>query len=199
MSLDETEFTAHVHSKRFAQYSNRSAQLGLGANVARQTDTRRSKENDSEDSEGNAEYALGAYSKMNSQRRADPLEKKEAIDQLRHMLNNHKEGDTDKLHPNRPRRMSRMMTAVSSLRKQSVGVVAWRARLGTALSSELEFLRDKREEREIQTMAQRDVDHRLGVREREQERDRHRKNDKKTNYSLREEQEALWYRTASID
>ena len=94
-----------------------------------------------------------------------------------------------------------MMTAVSSIRKQSVGVVAWRARLGTALSSELEFLRDKREEREIQTMAQREVDHRLGVREREQEqeRDRHWKNDKKTNYSLREEQEALWFRTASTD
>jgi hypothetical protein len=198
MSLDETEFTAHAHGMRFAQYSNRAAQLGLGANVARQTDTRRSKENDSDDSEENAEYA-GAYSKMTSQRRADPLQKKEVIDQLRHILNNHKEGDTDKLHPNRPRRMSRMMTVVSSLRKQSAGVVAWRARLGTALSSELEFLRDKREEVEIQRTAQRDVDLRLGVREREQERDRHRKNDKQTNYSLRKEQEARWFRTASTD
>jgi hypothetical protein len=226
MSLDETEFTAHVHGKRFAQYSNRAAQLGLGANVARQTDTRRSKENDSNDSEENAD--AGASSKMNSQRRADPLQKKEVIDQLRHVLNNHKEGDTDKLHPNRPRRMSRMMTVVSSLSKQSAGVVAWRARLGTALSSELEFLRDKREEQEIQKMAQRDVNLLLGVREQEQERDRHRRNevnilensiqererhrtidakkphkhpsrDKQTNYSLRKEQEALWFRTASTD
>jgi len=222
MSLDETDFTAHVNGKQFAQYSNRAAQLGLGANVARQTYTRRSKENDSDENED-----AGASSRMNSQRMADPLQKKEVIDQLRHILNNHKEGDTDTLHPNRPRRMSRMMTVVSSLRRQSAGIVAWNARLGnTALSSELEFLRDKRGEQAIRKIAQRDVDLVLGEREREQERERHRRNeanilesskqererhrridakkfhkhpsrDKQTTYSLSEEQEALWFRTAS--
>jgi hypothetical protein len=153
MSLGETDFVAHVGGKRFAKYSNQAAQQGLGANLARRAYTRRSKANDFEENED-----AGASSNMNWQRRfADPLQKKEVVDQLHHILKNHKDGDTDKMHPNRPRRMS-------MLRRLSAGIVEWNERLGfnPAITSELEFLRDERGEQVIRKIAQNDVDLVLG-------------------------------------
>ena len=156
MSLGETDFVAHVGGKQFAKYSNRAAQQGLGANLARRAYTRRSKANDFEENED-----AGASSNMNWQRRfADPLQKKEVVDQLYHILKNHKDGDTDKMHPNRPRRMS-------TLRRLSAGIVEWNERLGfnPAITSELEFLRDERGEQVIRKIAQNDVDLVLGERQ----------------------------------
>ena len=209
MSLDETDFIAHLDGKRFAQYSNREAQLGLGENVARRTYTRRSKENDSQE---NADE--GGSFKMNSQQkvrlvsvhwpaelemsatRADPLQKKVVIDQLRHILKNHKEGDTDKLHPNRPGRMSRMIPVrdASPLRRHTFQESfhstmpderndSWNERLGNPAPSEIDSLKDKRGEliRKIEKPH------------------KHPSRDKQMTHSLREQRSDLWSRTASTE
>ena len=129
--------------------------------------------------------------------RADPLQKKVVIDQLRHILKNHKEGDTDKLHPNRPGRMSRMIPVreASPLRRHTFQESfhstmpdelndSWNERLGNlAPSSDTDCLKDKRGEliRKIEKPH------------------KHPSREKQTTHSLREERLDLWSRTASTE
>jgi hypothetical protein len=121
------------------------------------------------------------------------------IDQLRHILKNHKEGDTDKLHPNRPGRMSRMIPvrAESPLRRHTFQESfhstmpdecndSWNERLRNPVpSSEVDSLKDKRGEliRKIEKPH------------------KHLSRDKQTTHRLREERLDLqfWSRTASTE
>jgi hypothetical protein len=94
LSLEGTAFTASVGGKTFAKYTNLGINHGLGASLTNLA------ERGDEDEDG-------FFTLARKRSFADPAGKKQTIDQLRNILENHK-GDsrrTDEHHPSRPRRM----------------------------------------------------------------------------------------------
>lgn len=186
MSLEGGGFAAAAGGKQFAKYSNAAVKLGLGAKAKHE-----SSGHDEDDAHDGSNMRLHRKRSF-----ADPKEKKETIDQIRHILENHKEGNTDKMHPHRPRRMGSTHEAPPPLVKR-MSSAEWSERLGgnSALSAKLDFLRDKPKEQAARRMAEKEVlkkaDAKLP--------DKYSSRGGQTDFRLREEREAFWARTASHD
>jgi hypothetical protein len=185
MSLEGGGFAA-AGGKQFATYSDAAVKLGLGA---------KAKHGGSEHDEDDVHDGLNM--RLHRKRSfADPKEKKETIDQIRHILENHKEGNTDKMHPHRPRRMGSTHEAPPPLVKR-MSSAEWSERLGgnSALSAKLDFLRDKPKEQAARRMAEKEVLRKADAKL----PDKYSSRGGQTDFRLREEREAFWARTASHD
>ena len=192
MSLDGGgELAAAVRGKQFATYSNSTVKLGVGAKAKHG-----GSEHDEDDVQDGSNMRLPRKRSF-----AVPKEKKETIDQIRHILEHHKEGNTDKMHPHRQRRMGSTHEAPPRNAKhalfRAVKSTEWSERLGgtSALSAKLDFLRDKPKEQAARRMAEKEVLRKADAKL----PDKYSSRGGQTDFRLREEREAFWARTASHD